>query len=259
MRIARIFKCPRIVGGGYAAISTTRGRMHTHSDETHATMTPAKALQFLKDGNRRFVANLQYDRGLLPQVNTTGGRQLPIAAVLHCIDARTSAELLFDQALGDLYSVGVGANVLGEDSLGSLEYACSLAGAKLVVILGHSGCGFVESACAHLEMGALTPLLSKVLPAVQAERRERRGAYEDQAFVDAAARRHARLQLHQLLDRSPVLQDLFDAGQIGLASAFHAVETGAVEFTEVLMPAPLRVGAGASKDGWVPGSRARRG
>lgn len=219
--------------------------MHTHAHATHAAMTPAKALQFLKDGNQRFVANLDYDRNLLPQVNVTSGRQLPIAAVLHCIDSRSSAELVFDQALGDLYSIGVGANVLGEDAVASLEYACALAGAKLIVILGHSNCGFVESACAHLEMGTLTPLLSKVLPAVQAQRRERHGAYEDQEFVDAVARRHVRNQLHQLLERSPLLQDLFNAGQVGLASAFQCVETGAVEFTEVLMPSPVPVGAAA--------------
>ena len=130
------------------------------------TLTPQKAFDILEEGNRRFVSNLRYNRNLLQQVNETSDGQYPFAIVLSCIDSRTSAELIFDQGLGDIFSVRIAGNVLNEDILGSMEFACQVAGSKLIVVLGHTKCGAVKGACNHVELGHLTGLLDKIGPAV---------------------------------------------------------------------------------------------
>ncbi len=144
--------------------------MKAHSKETQAQMTPRKALQFLKEGNDRFINNLKANRNLLEQVNETRDGQWPFATILSCIDSRTSAELIFDQGLGDVFSVRIAGNIVNTDILGSMEFACKVAGSKLIVVLGHSKCGAVKGACDHVEMGNLTELLSKIQPAVYDEK-----------------------------------------------------------------------------------------
>src|SRR5215204_1978746 len=121
--------------------------MRTHTKDTQATTTPQMALQLLREGNYRFVNNLKTNRNLLQQVNETRDGQFPIAAVLTCIDSRTSAELIFDQGLGDIFSIRIAGNVINEDILGSMEFACKLAGSKFIVVLGHKKCGAVKGAC----------------------------------------------------------------------------------------------------------------
>ena len=140
--------------------------MKAHNKETQAQMTPRKALQFLQEGNNRFINNLKANRNLLEQVNETRDGQWPFATILSCIDSRTSAELIFDQGLGDIFSVRIAGNIVNTDILGSMEFACKVAGSKLIVVLGHSKCGAVKGACDHVEMGNLTELLSKIQPAV---------------------------------------------------------------------------------------------
>ena len=144
--------------------------MKAHTYETQSTISPEKALQFLKEGNQRFVNNLKVNRNLLEQVNDTREGQWPFAAVLSCIDSRTSAELIFDQGLGDVFSVRIAGNIVNTDILGSMEFACKVAGSKLIVVLGHSKCGAVKGACDHVEMGNLTELLSKIQPSVYQEK-----------------------------------------------------------------------------------------
>ena len=140
--------------------------MRTLNKEGQHGLTPQNAYQILVDGNQRFVSNLRYNRNLLQQVNETSDGQYPFAIVLSCIDSRTSAELVFDQGLGDIFSARIAGNVLNEDILGSMEFACKVAGSKLIVVLGHTKCGAIKGACSHVQMGHLTGLLAKVAPAM---------------------------------------------------------------------------------------------
>jgi carbonic anhydrase len=143
--------------------------MKTLTKELQAAISPSMALELLKEGNKRFVNNLKANRNLLQQANETSDGQHPFAVVLSCIDSRTSAELIFDQGLGDIFSVRIAGNIINEDILGSMEFACKLAGSKIIVVLGHSKCGAVKGACDHAEMGNLTALLAKIRPAVDDE------------------------------------------------------------------------------------------
>ena len=140
--------------------------MKAHTSVTQSSITPAKAIEFLKEGNERFVNNLKANRDLLQQANETRDGQWPFAVILSCIDSRTSAELIFDQGLGDVFSIRIAGNVVNTDIIGSLEFACKVAGSKLIVVLGHTSCGAVKGACDHVEMGSLTELLAKIQPAV---------------------------------------------------------------------------------------------
>ena len=140
--------------------------MKTHTSETQASISPQKALDYLREGNLRFVSNLKINRNLLQQANETRDGQWPFAAILSCIDSRTSAELIFDQGLGDVMSIRIAGNVVNTDIIGSLEFACKVAGLKLIVVLGHTNCGAIKGACDHIAMGHLTELLSKIQSAV---------------------------------------------------------------------------------------------
>jgi carbonic anhydrase len=143
--------------------------MKTLTKELQQAISPAKALKLLTDGNQRFVNNLKVNRNLLQQANETSDGQHPFAVILSCIDSRTSAELIFDQGLGDVFSVRIAGNILNEDILGSMEFGCKVAGSKIIVVLGHTKCGAVKGACDHVEMGNLTALLTKIRPAVDDE------------------------------------------------------------------------------------------
>src|ERR1700755_1529482 len=135
--------------------------MRTHTKETQDELTPELALEILKEGNKRFVNNIKAHRNLLQQVNETSSGQFPFAAILSCIDSRTSAELIFDQGLGDVLSIRIAGNILNDDILGSMEFACKLAGSKLIVVLGHTKCGAIQGACNHIQLGNLSTLLNK--------------------------------------------------------------------------------------------------
>jgi carbonic anhydrase len=206
--------------------------MRTLTKETQTSLTPQKAYEILLEGNRRFVSNLRYNRNLLQQVNETSEGQYPFAIVLSCIDSRTSAELVFDQGLGDIFSVRIAGNVLNEDIIGSMEFACQIAGSRLIVVLGHTKCGAIKGACSHVELGHLTGLLSKVGPAMyDVERREGRNLSPDH-FVESVAIENIRHQLRAILERSPILEHLYQEGRIGLVGAVYSVESGEVTFLE---------------------------
>lgn len=208
--------------------------MRTHTKEYQATLTPRMALDTLQEGNRRFVNNLRYNRNLLQQVNETSAGQYPFAVVLSCIDSRTSAELIFDQGLGDIFSVRIAGNVLNEDILGSMEFACQVAGSKLIVVLGHTKCGAVKGACDHVEMGHLTGLLNKIGPAVHAVKSRAEHGVPSAELVEEVALENTRQQMRAILQRSPILGHLFEAGQIGLVSGMYSVESGEVAFHDEL-------------------------
>lgn len=210
--------------------------MYTHTEESQRSLTPVDALEILKIGNVRFCANLKTNRNLLQQVNETQDGQWPFAAILSCIDSRTSAELIFDQGLGDVFSIRIAGNVLNDDILGSLEFACAAAGARLIVVLGHSKCGAIQGACDGVELGHLTGLLEKTHPAIAAVSGrcdpELRSA-ENGKFVEAVASENVRRVVEGICERSGVLQDMKSSGRIEVVGAMYDVSSGAVDFMPV--------------------------
>ncbi len=205
--------------------------MKTLTKEMQAAITPAMALDLLKEGNRRFINNLKINRNLLQQANETSDGQHPFAVILSCIDSRTSAELIFDQGLGDVFSVRIAGNILNEDILGSMEFGCKVAGAKMIVVLGHTKCGAIKGACDHVEMGNLTSLLTKIRPAVDDEKTvtgERNSGNAE--FVEKVANINVKRTVQAISERSPILKDMIAAGQIGIVGGSHNITTGEVTF-----------------------------
>ncbi|MGZ8096577.1 MAG: carbonic anhydrase family protein [Methylosarcina sp.] len=205
--------------------------MKTLTKEMQAAITPHIALELLKEGNKRFVNNLKINRNLLQQVNETSDGQHPFAIILSCIDSRTSAELIFDQGLGDIFSVRIAGNIINEDILGSMEFACKVAGSKIIVVLGHTRCGAVKGACDHVEMGNLTALLSKLQPAVYEEKSEteQRNSGND-SFVEKVSVINVKRTVHAIMERSPILKEMIQSGAIGIVGGTHDITTGTVDF-----------------------------
>ncbi len=208
-------------------------RMETQTKETRDKLTPGEALQLLKEGNERFANNHRAERDLLQQVRETSAGQFPFATVLSCIDSRVSSELIFDQGLGDLFSIRVAGNVVNEDVLGSLEFACKIAGAGLVVVLGHTKCGAVKGACDNVTLGNLTGLLAKIKPSIDQAVREAEGKDEDHtSFVRNVTKNNVFLTIQGIKEQSSVLNEMAEAGQIKIIGALYDVDTGRVTFYE---------------------------
>lgn len=205
--------------------------MKTLTKEMQQAITPKQAIELLKEGNKRFVNNLKINRNLLQQANETSDGQHPFAVILSCIDSRTSAELIFDQGLGDVFSVRIAGNILNEDILGSMEFACKVAGSKVIVVLGHTKCGAVKGACDHVEMGNLTSLLSKIRPAVDEETttKENRNSKNGE-FVEHVASINVKRTVNSIMQRSTILKEMIDKGEIGIIGGMHDISTGEVEF-----------------------------
>lgn len=205
--------------------------MKTLTKELQESISPSKALEILKDGNKRFVSNLKINRNLLQQANETSDGQHPFAVILSCIDSRTSAELIFDQGLGDVFSVRIAGNIINEDILGSMEFGCKVAGSKIIVVLGHTKCGAVKGACDHVEMGNLTALLTKIRPAVDDEVtvKENRNS-GNSIFVEKVSAINVKRTVKAIMERSPILKEMIENGQIGIVGGTHDISTGVVEF-----------------------------
>lgn len=206
--------------------------MRTLTKEKQSQITPSLALNLLREGNERFTNNLKINRNLLQQVNETKDGQHPIAVILSCIDSRTSAELIFDQGLGDVFSVRIAGNVLNKDILGSMEFACKLAGAKIIVVLGHTRCGAVKGACEHVQLGHLSGLLSKLGPAIERTPRPAHLNGNLYQYVDAVAVNNVHHVIDQIAEESNILHEMVDVGQIAIVGGMYDVETGRVEFFE---------------------------
>lgn len=207
--------------------------MRTHSKETQSSLTPQLALDILKEGNDRFMNNLKANRNLLQQVNETAAGQFPFATILSCIDSRTSAELIFDQGLGDIFSIRIAGNILNEDILGSMEFATKVVGTKIIVVLGHTKCGAIVGACNHVEMGNLTTLLKKVQPAIEKEttiKENRDGS--NPAFVNNVTSLNVQLTIDRIRKESPIVAELEQEGKIKIIGGLYDVETGKVDFYE---------------------------
>jgi len=207
--------------------------MKAHTKETQTTMTPEKSLQFLVEGNGRFQNNLKANRNLLEQVNDTSDGQFPFATILSCIDSRVSAELVFDQGLGDVFSVRIAGNFVNEDILGSMEFACKLAGTKLIVVLGHTSCGAIKGACDHAKMGNLTKLIEKITPAVNAvlePTEERLRTSKNLDFVNEVSKKNVQLTIDRIHNESPILSEMEKNGEIKIIGAMYDINTGKVKF-----------------------------
>ncbi|MFT4800752.1 MAG: carbonic anhydrase [Flavobacteriaceae bacterium] len=207
--------------------------MKAHTKETQATMTPQKSLDFLKEGNVRFQNNLKANRNLLEQVNDTSEGQFPFATILSCIDSRVSAELVFDQGLGDVFSIRIAGNFVNSDILGSMEFGCKLAGTKLLVVLGHTACGAVKGACDDAKLGNLTEMLDKIKPAVkdviEPQDTNLRNSSNSE-FVDNVSAKNVELTIDNIIINSPVLAEMHNNGEIKIIGAMYDINTGKVLF-----------------------------
>lgn len=207
--------------------------MKAHTKESQAIMTPEKSLQVLKEGNKRFQENLKASRNLLEQVEDTSKGQYPFATILSCIDSRVSSELIFDQGFGDIFSVRIAGNFVNEDILGSMEFACKLAGTKLIVVLGHTSCGAVKGACDNAKLGNLTGMLDKIKPAVNAvslpEESNLRNS-KNIEFVNDVAKKNVELTIDRILKESDVLAQMKKDKDIDIVGGMYDIKTGAVSF-----------------------------
>lgn len=205
--------------------------MKTITKELQGKITPEQAIELLKKGNQRFVQNLRYNRNLLQQVNETANGQYPFATILSCIDSRTTAELIFDQGLGDIFSIRVAGNIINDDILGSMEFACNVAGSKLIVVLGHTNCGAIKGACDHVKMDHLSGLLQKIETAIEKENSiqgQRDGSNPD--FVDAVAKLNVLNSIETILQESKILKELVSTKKIKIIGGLYDIASGEVSF-----------------------------
>jgi len=193
--------------------------------------TPEKALELLCEGNARFIKNQKADRDLLQQVYETSKEQHPFAVILSCIDSRTSPELIFDQGIGDIFGIRIAGNVVNEDILGSMELACSVASTKLIVVLGHTRCGAIQSACADINTGNLSGLISKLKPAVESVAVNTRNYHSENAlFINKIAETNVRLSIKNIIEKSSILSKMIKNNKIGIVGGIYSVEKGVVNF-----------------------------
>jgi len=224
--------------------------MKTLTKKMQADITPTIALDLLQEGNKRFLNNLKVNHNLLQQAYETSDEQHPFAVVLSCIDSRTSVELIFDQGLGDVFSVRIAGTIINGDILGSIEFCCKVVGAKLIVVLGHTKCGAIRGACDKVEMGNLTALLSKIQPAINAEKTvtENRTSSNDE-FVEKVAAINVKRTVNAIMERSPILKEMIETGACGIVGGHHDISTGEVHFYNDIfgMASPTEERAGKEK------------
>jgi carbonic anhydrase len=204
-----------------------------HADltrEQRDKMTPDEIIQQMKAGNERFRSGKPHHRDLMSEARATAPGQYPAAIVFSCIDSRAPAELILDFGIGDIFSGRVAGNVADEDTLGSMEFACKVAGSKVVVVMGHTACGAIKGAIDNVRLGNLTALLAKIRPAVEATHYTGERSAKNYAFVDAVAQKNVSLTIANIREKSPVLRDLESGGSIKIAGAMYNLKTGTVEF-----------------------------
>ena len=209
--------------------------MKAHTQETQAAITPDVAIDLLKEGNQRFQTNKEVNRNLLEQVAETSTGQYPFATILHCVDSRVSAELVFDQGIGDVFSIRIAGNFVNEDILGSMEFTCKLAGTKVIVVLGHTACGAIKGACDDAKLGNLTTLLSKLKQAVEAVNEPSDTSLRNSRnidFVNNVAEKNVHLTIENIRLKSRVLQEMEENGEIKIVGAMYDIKDGSVTFYE---------------------------
>lgn len=204
----------------------------TQTPDTQAKITPSEAIKMLKQGNARFKEGNPIPRDLHAQIEQTATGQFPFAAIVSCIDSRIPTEMIFDQGIGDIFNARIAGNFVNPDILGSLEFACKLAGSKVVVVMGHTSCGAVKGACDEAKLGNLTQMLDKIMPAVNAiktpEGVDR--SSQNAPFVDKVAAKNVELTIKNIKVQSPVLNKMYQNGEIDIIGAMYDVKTGRVKF-----------------------------
>jgi carbonic anhydrase len=200
--------------------------MIKHSKEYLQTLTPYQGYELLREGNKRFINNLKTDHDHLELINQTREGQYPFAVILSCMDSRTSVELVFDQGLGDLFSIRVAGNIVNNDILASIEYAIKYIGSKVLMVLGHTECGAIKSAKQGVTDGHITDLLKRIQPSIT------KAMLDDKEyqFEDKVAYANVENSLQEILNRSAIVKDMFEKGQIGIVGAVYNIENGEVDF-----------------------------
>src|SRR5215203_1578099 len=201
--------------------------MRKHSKEFLQNLTPYQGYELLVEGNKRFINNLKTDHDHLEMINETREGQYPFAVILSCMDSRTSTELIFDQGLGDLFSIRVAGNIVNNDILGSIEYAIKYVGTKILMVLGHTECGAIKSARQGVADGHITDLLKRIQPSIsKALLRDD----EDNLFSDKVTYANVENSLEEILTRSKIVKEMFERGQIGIVGGVYNIENGQVDF-----------------------------
>jgi carbonic anhydrase len=201
--------------------------MRKHSKEFLQNLTPIDGYQTLVEGNQRFVSNLKSDHDHLEMINETREGQYPFAVILSCMDSRTSVELIFDQGLGDLFSIRVAGNIVNEDILASIEYAVKYVGSKILMVLGHTECGAIKSAKEGVEDGHITSLLNRIRPSIS------KAMLKDESyhlFDDQVAYSNVENSLEEILTKSEIVKQLFEKGEIGIVGGVYNIQNGQVDF-----------------------------
>ncbi len=211
--------------------------MRKHSKEYLANLTPEQGFEILKEGNKRFVGSLNTDHDHLEVINQTREGQYPFAVILSCMDSRTSVELIFDQGLGDLFSIRVAGNIVNSDIIGSIEYAVKYVGSKVLMVLGHTECGAIKSAKAGVADGHITDLLKRINPSISKALLSDDKNYQ---FKDAVAYANVENSLEEILTRSKIVKELFENGSIGIMGGVYNIESGAVDFFKSLAKNPIK-------------------
>jgi len=201
--------------------------MRTQTKELQQNLTPKDAYKILVDGNQRFVNNIKAHRDLKAQVYETSEGQFPFAVILSCIDSRVPAELVFDQGIGDIFSVRIAGNVINKDVLGSMEYACKIGGSKILVVMGHTNCGAITAACNNLELGNMTDLLAKIKPSMMVVKI---GKEFNNKQIDLVSKINVAHSIETIRQESTILNQLEKDGVIEIVGAFYSVQSGMVSF-----------------------------
>lgn len=209
--------------------------MKAQTKESQSTMTPQMSIEILKEGNLRFQKNIKADRNLIKQVADTSTGQFPFATILSCIDSRVSPELIFDQGIGDIFSARIAGNFVNDDILGSMEFACKLAGTKLILVLGHTSCGAIKGACDDAKLGKLTGMLEKIKPAVRAVKTPEENSSRNSSnidFVNNVAKENVLLTIDTILRESDVLREMHDSKELKIVGGMYDIQEGEVDFFE---------------------------
>ncbi len=219
--------------GSPAAATQERDLTAPLTSASQAALTPAAVIQLMKDGNERFLSNTAVERNYLDQIQRTSGGQYPMAIVVGCIDSRVPHEIIFDKGVGDVFSARVAGNFVNTDILGSIEFATAAAGARLIVVLGHTECGAVKGACDNVQLGNLTSTLANIAPAVYAVPGfDGARTSANRAFVDAVAHENVDQTVQNIVNRSPIIRGLVEEGRVIVIGAMHDVATGRVTFDD---------------------------
>ncbi|MSQ80918.1 MAG: carbonic anhydrase [Candidatus Methylopumilus sp.] len=207
--------------------------MYRHPLIDRDKVTPKEALDILIEGNKRFKNNLQREHDMLSVRDVIKEKQHPFASVLGCSDSRTTVELIFDQNLGDIFSVRLAGNIASIKAIGSLEFSCKYLGSKLVVVMGHSNCGAIKAACDHYKGGNIGEIIELIDPAVHLEKTiSGQRDSSNNAFVEKVCFHNVEVQMERILKRSPLLIEMIEKKEIGLVGALYNLVTGEVEFNQ---------------------------